>query len=234
VCTSPEVLWKCLRELTTTTPKDKENGLPSLALVVSFGRTVGDELLQLPPPPSADAAGPTAIDNNNDKERHVLSDEQRQAFVELLHTYCDNVCSFLVSEHQQLRARERENHTTLERTGELTADAAADYDRRRKSCERLLGLATSLCEVGVVVVGVTTTAATTIIAVAGKIDTTVAGGREHNTCWCGWCGRGWLSLRWRLWLLGVDPPVLLLLLMVALLLLLVVAAISGWGSNKCW
>lgn len=110
--------------IATDQTKDKENAFGNLSLIVSWARTVGDEII--------------GLKKKIEPSDQVLTANQRQDFVNQLDRYFDSASHFLYNEHKELRAKEKENHHILETKGELSEQNAAAYDKLRKSYDNLI------------------------------------------------------------------------------------------------
>ncbi len=119
VYTDTAILFSIFQDLThwDPSPKDKDINYNNLSLIVSFVRTTSEELLGIKTNRKDKPTESTTTTNSEDSK--ILTDDQRKSFIDLLEKYFDTVAQYLVGEHKDLRAKERENHHILETKGEL-------------------------------------------------------------------------------------------------------------------
>lgn len=140
-----DVIFKILQELihseqSKDIKENRENGFQNLSLVVSFCRSVGEELIGLHSKKLAQQVQSKLVDANGEPISNAvnLSDNIKKNFVQLLNSYFDTASQWLIQEHKELRKRERENHHILETKGELNEANSQAYDKLRRSHEKLL------------------------------------------------------------------------------------------------
>eukprot|EP01117_Protostelium_nocturnum_P001120 TRINITY_DN1143_c0_g1_i1.p1 TRINITY_DN1143_c0_g1~~TRINITY_DN1143_c0_g1_i1.p1 ORF type:complete len:817 (-),score=337.06 TRINITY_DN1143_c0_g1_i1:924-3374(-) len=149
----PEILMNLLKDLvqfdihqlSLPNHKDKDSSFQNLALVVSFVRSSGQEIFGL----KKESNRP--IDQNNSNENKmefgtILSDQQQREFYNEVERYFRSAANHLLTEHKELKGKERDNHSIMESRGELSESTIAQYDKLRKSFEKLLANTTSLAE----------------------------------------------------------------------------------------
>ena len=112
---------------------NRENQFSYLSLIISFLRGTGEELLALKK-------------RDQPSEELLISQSQRNMFLDLLDNYFDAASNYLKNEHKELRSKERENHHILETKGELSEQQTQLYDKLRKNYEKLLSNVTMLAE----------------------------------------------------------------------------------------
>jgi phosphopantothenoylcysteine synthetase/decarboxylase len=118
VFTDGDILLNIVKDLITTDnfKESKDGSYHHLSVIVSFTRSVGEDLLGLHRARDEDKERQTIELDENDK---ILTTAQRESFINQLNTYFDALSQHLLQLQKELRAKERENHTILETKGEL-------------------------------------------------------------------------------------------------------------------
>lgn len=95
----------------------KDTSYHNLSVIVSFTRSVGEDLLGLHKARDEDKERQQTIEiDDNDK---ILTENQRESFINLLNNYFNSISQHLIQLQKELRTKERENHHILETKGEL-------------------------------------------------------------------------------------------------------------------
>ncbi|MEW5315382.1 MAG: hypothetical protein WDW38_006816 [Sanguina aurantia] len=145
--------------------KERDSAHTALSLLASFAKTSADLLAESPPStmgPATDSAEQEEAGNAAAAEalqteqaalqeeislRFALSEPERHSFTKVFERCYDGGATALQEEHTAMIAQERENALTLNTRGELSAEVAAEYERRRKAYESLHRGVVSLAEV---------------------------------------------------------------------------------------
>lgn len=136
VITDSDILFKQVQELMNydifSKDKDREASFMNITLIVSFLRSLGDDLLGLSSGNAKVKKQRPVNSNANDSENSstsstfvpifedkILSDEQYRQWMALLDGYFSHLAKQLIHLHSDLRAKERENHSLLESKGDF-------------------------------------------------------------------------------------------------------------------
>ncbi|GFR49426.1 hypothetical protein Agub_g11483, partial [Astrephomene gubernaculifera] len=151
--------------------RDRDAAVTSLTLLAAFARSAG-ELLLGQPPGGAAAAVPQQLAEQAEsgglpgdvaaalcqlrgeqealqrelEARFVLPDTEAAQVTRVLDRALDSAASALSEDHRQLAALEAEHAALVNTRGDLPAEAAAEYERRRKAYESLHRAVSSLAE----------------------------------------------------------------------------------------
>eukprot|EP00850_Spirogloea_muscicola_P011490 SM000071S21114 [mRNA] locus=s71:436824:443196:- [translate_table: standard] len=115
--------------------KDRDVLLGNMTLLVSFARHARPLLRLQPNETEAEAFDDLSI-----------TQEQERQLKETLTSFYEDSLSLLLTEHNLLREKDRENERVLLNKGELNEEVTAAYERKRKACEQLFRSVSSLAE----------------------------------------------------------------------------------------
>jgi regulator of nonsense transcripts 2 len=145
-----DVIYKILQELINSDQSQPSKDLifSHLSLIVGFVKTTGEEFFGLSPKKlqRSSESAETPSEEKELKKDSIVTPQQQKMFSDLINSYFNAVSKFLLSEHKELRAKERENHQILETRGELSEAHTAAYDKIRKSYEKIMNNLSTLAE----------------------------------------------------------------------------------------